>query len=627
VVIKINNDISDIMESGSQIVQSIRKKKSINLRKFIKLWNIYVLKEKWVTDEMKDLLNLIFGLTDNRLLRKRGFEDKKDWLLADLDCLPSIVRDQLSKKRSTYKFHKWWIMAKTLDIKAPFYFVHRGKKTFIILHDKRSFSNHIGFHPTHIGRYMGIIRAIATEVTSKYTKMSIERKFNLTDGKIIGKTTTRNRSISIYIMKYDFSLIDDFLALTYYTDLKRIPTNNTIHSQYYGSRDSPKHIFTYELQNSSYCGTNLRYLIYTIDENKALRDFILSIILNEDFKRERKLLKHRYSDLSDEKILFLSLKRKFKTSSLNIAREWNKFRIKEAKLLKFDLKGISTSIYTVDNACEHLRYISRDVNVFLNEDRNRSFTQFIEALMEECFLREAMNKEFPSLNLEKVVKTKHIGKHNNIFQDNIATLPDIVIYPEKSLGIEFVLAKRYRGIFGIDSKGNFADDFLTDMMKSFQDPFFNARHFNCGIFAYKDILNDSSVINSIPDEIIEMTRNNKAGMCLIGYWNHGPAWMSRFGELFSATRAELFITDSNNKSKLKVSNINEVEDEIRNRFSRGSKILNNRQRKQINTNQWKLIMEILDIADSNLNSIHYWINEVIYRFIVKIFRYLTVEKN
>jgi hypothetical protein len=272
-----------------------------------------------------------------------------------------------------------------------------------------------------------------------------------------------------------------------------------------------------------------------------------------------------------------------------------------------------------DDAKARLKPISNKLDVFLNEDLTGSFTQYVEALMEEKSLRRSLNSNFFNLTLLEDIYTVHIGKLNSKSHDNIATLPDIAIYSLDDMKVEFVLAKRYRGLVGIDSKGNFAEDFLTDMGKSFQDPAYNARHLNCGIFAYKDIINEPGVVQSLPLELVREVQSRHAGICLIGYWPTGSQWMTRFGELFNAVRIEYFISKTQKKSLDSVYNT----DTILERFSRGKKILKGARRKQISYEWIKYLLNILETSDEENFTVYYWIPDVIFRFIGKYAKFLN----
>ena len=228
-----------------------------------------------------------------------------------------------------------------------------------------------------------------------------------------------------------------------------------------------------------------------------------------------------------------------------------------------------------------------------------------------------------NLKLSEDVYSKHIGKHNSEYHDNISTLPDIAIYSKNGSNVEFVLAKRYRGLVGIDSRGNFAEDFLIDMGKSFQDPSYNSRHFNCGIFAHKDIMNELGVTESLPADLVKEVKNSEAGICLIGYWTHGPKWMTRFGELFSSIRLECFISNTEMDSIDEGINLNKVN----NRLARGRKILKRTQRKEINNQHMKYMLNILKIVDKDGYTFHYWITDVIFRFIGEYTKYLNIKLN
>jgi hypothetical protein len=174
-------------------------------------------------------------------------------------------------------------------------------------------------------------------------------------------------------------------------------------------------------------------------------------------------------------------------------------------------------------------------------------------------------------------------------------------------------------LVGIDSKGNFAEDFLTDMGKSFQDPAYNARHLNCGIFAYKDIINEPGVVQSLPLELVREVQSRRAGICLIGYWPTGPEWMTRFGELFNAVRIEYFISKTQKKPLDSVY----ITDTILERFSRGKKILKGARRKQISYEWIKYLLNILETSDEENFTVHYWIPDVIFRFIGKYAKFLN----
>jgi hypothetical protein len=354
-------------------------------------------------------------------------------------------------------------------------------------------------------------------------------------------------------------------------------------------------------------------LIFAVDENTAIKDFIHSLLNSADFKKWLAVFTIRNPEFTDDKIIYLYLKRKFGSSPIKFARLWNKFRFNNARLLTMSLNNKLTSIYTVDNAKARLKTISDDLDIFLNEDRFGSFTQYVEALMEEGPLRRTLNSDSYNLNLSEEVYTIHIGKHNSKKHDNIATLPDIGIYSLNGKETEFVLAKRYRGLFGIDSKGNFAEDFLIDMGKSFQDPTYNARHYNCGIFAYKDIMDKPGVIETLPSGMIREVRSARAGVCLIGVWRRGPPWMSRFGELFNATKIELFMTKTQGKPIKWESKV----DKILERFARGRKILKGVRRKELSREELKFLFKIIEKPDTDEITIHYWITEVFFKFFEK----------
>jgi hypothetical protein len=159
------------------------------------------------------------------------------------------------------------------------------------------------------------------------------------------------------------------------------------------------------------------------------------------------------------------------------------------------------------------------------------------------------------------------------------------------------------------------------MGKSFQDPLYNIRHFNCGIFAYKDIINEPGVADSLPSELIREVQNKQAGICLIGLWTTGPEWMTRFGELFNAVRIELFISNSSSTNLNLVFDVEKIFD----RFSRGQKILKGVRRKQISNEWMKYLFNILEISDEDSYTVHYWITDVIFRFIGEYARFLNLN--
>ncbi|MHA1207613.1 MAG: hypothetical protein ACTSSO_08635 [Candidatus Hodarchaeales archaeon] len=272
--IDMNFEISTIINSGRRLIHAVKNNEEYNLDDFVNLWNKYIEKGGKVKESMRKTFNSIFGHTMNRLVRVRKIRENPDWKLMDLGKLPNTVRLQLSKKKSVYKYHKWWVMAKIHRKDAPFYFIHRGRKTFILLHDQSSFSNHEGVHQTHIKRYIHFIDLIAEEVISGHTRKSIERKFNLNFGDSLGRVNTGRRRKCLYLMKWEFAILDDFFAYYYYSNLKRTPTNRTIHFQYYGDKHIPNHNFTYEIHNSAFCGVNFKYLLFVVNENSALTALI-----------------------------------------------------------------------------------------------------------------------------------------------------------------------------------------------------------------------------------------------------------------------------------------------------------------------------------------------------------------
>jgi hypothetical protein len=621
--IEINNEMSNIINIGRRIIHAVNNNEEHNLDDFVNFWNKYIENGGKVKESLIEIFNSIFGLTMNRLVRVRKIRENPEWKLLDLGNLPNTIRLQLSKKKSVYKYHKWWVMAKTHHKDAPFYFIHRGRKTFILIHDQRSFSFQRGIHQTHLKRYREFLNLIGEEVISGHTRMSIGRKFNLTFSDSLGRVNTGKKAKSLYLMKWEFAILDDFFAYYYYNDLKRTPTNKTIHSQYYGDRHIPNHIFTYELHNSVFCGVNFKYFLSIVNENAALKDLIHYLFYNKDFLLWVKALISQNPDLTEDNLTYQYLKMKFGSSSLKIARLWNKFRFKNCKLITINLNNRMTSIYSIDNVKTRLKPISDEEDVFLNEDRLGSFTQYVEALMEEKSFRISLNSNIDRLNLSEDVYTEHIGKHNSKSHDNIATLPDVAIYSICDTNVEFVLAKRYRGLIGIDPKGNFAEDFLLDMGKSFQDPAYNTRHFNCGIFAYKDIINESGVAESLPLELIREVQNRRAGICLIGIWTTGPEWMTRFGELLSAVRIESFVSNSRNKPLELIFDLEKIFE----RFSRGKKILKGVRRKQISNKLMRYLLNILEISDEDGYTVHYWITDVIFRFIGEYAKFLNLKLN
>ena len=107
------------------------------------------------------------------------------------------------QEKSVYRYHKWWVMAKIHCKDAPFYFIHRGRKTFILIHDQRNFSDQEGVHQTHLKRYIQFIDLIAEEVINGHTRKSIERKFNLSFSDSLGRVNTGKREKNLYLMRWE----------------------------------------------------------------------------------------------------------------------------------------------------------------------------------------------------------------------------------------------------------------------------------------------------------------------------------------------------------------------------------------------------------------------------------------
>ncbi|MFX1286123.1 MAG: hypothetical protein ACFFB5_20935 [Promethearchaeota archaeon] len=122
----------------------------------------------------------------------------------------------------------------------------------------------------------------------------------------------------------------------------------------------------------------------------------------------------------------------------------------------------------------------------------------------------------------------------------------------------------------------------------------------------------------MPRHLIEDVKANEAGVIMMGYWCEGPDWMSRFGEVYSATRLAAF---HNRTGRRLVRDIDECMDEIIRWVSGGEDVLEGRERLAINPSQWEVILSLLELE--SYTTIIRWTTNVILKLIAKYFKYMN----
>ena len=587
--------------------------------KFITMWNKHVEKEKPITDEMKKVFSNIFMEYTN-LVRVRLIDKGGEWTIIDLGDFPAFVKDKMQNlKKSTFVSHIYWIKAKKIEKRAPFYFIEYNGETFLLTNSRSIFPSS-GLNAKDFGRYRRFIDTIAELIDTDVIKNEIIKEFNKSNEKRweVAHLPNRQNAKFVYKLKYDPKVLEDYLAQSYYDYFKtgyKIQ-RKTMVVDYFGTPEKPKIRRKYEFAYYGFASFDFRFNVYAANESKALQELIRNVLKDKNIHSEIQNITRQLPNVSSEYAFYLALKKEFLNKPTKLLRKWNWYRFKNARRVLFKTKNSTkTSIYTSDLAKERGRYISDNLKIFFHEPKNGSITQLIEALAEEKGFRKALNEEPFNLELIETVRTASIGHNTGGFASNIASIPDIGIYPQCSNMMEFGLVKLQKGELGV--RGERVVPHLEEIAKSFTDPNYGTRTFTFNLFPYSHLMkfNNSS---KMPGHLIEDVKENEAGVIVMGYWCEGPDWMSRFGEVYNAIRLAAFCNKTGRRS---VKDIDECMDEVIRWVSGGEDVLEGRERLTINPSQWEVILSLLELE--SYSTIIRWTTNVIIKLITKYFEYIN----